>query len=86
MKNEELHQVHEQVKNDDVAMWASEEDLLIYDHFFRKGMQVSIPDKPVPEQEDKWDGKCLICLIRKLGYKIRIDNFKHTCSLKDYDS
>lgn len=44
------------------------------------------PDKPVPEQEDKWDGKCLICLIRKLGYKIRIDNFKHTCSLKDYDS
>lgn len=32
------HQVHEDVKNDPVAMFASEEDLLIYDHFYRNGI------------------------------------------------
>lgn len=33
------HSVHEKVRNDDACMFASEEDLLFYDHFFRKGMQ-----------------------------------------------
>lgn len=33
------HSVHEKVRNDDVCMFASEEDLLIYDHFFRNGMK-----------------------------------------------
>lgn len=33
------HSVHEKVRNDDACMFASEEDLLLYDHFFRNGMQ-----------------------------------------------
>lgn len=37
MENEE-YKVPEQVRNDDVAMWASEEDLLIYSHFYDKGI------------------------------------------------
>lgn len=31
------YKVPDSVKNDDVAMWASEEDLLIYSHFYDKG-------------------------------------------------
>lgn len=33
---QEKHTVHENVRNDIVAAFASEEDLILYDHFYRK--------------------------------------------------
>ena len=35
----EEQSIHEKVRNDDACMFASEDDLLFYDHFFRNGMQ-----------------------------------------------
>jgi hypothetical protein len=49
-KAEDEHQVHERVKSDDVAMFADDDSLFIYDHFYRKGMDDAV--EKAEESED----------------------------------
>lgn len=51
-EKKEEHQVHENVKNDPIAMFASDEDLLIYDHFYRNGIASVKEDKAVEENQE----------------------------------
>lgn len=39
IEQKEEYTIHEEVLKDDVAMFADKESLLIYDHFFRKGVE-----------------------------------------------
>ena len=41
----EEHQIHDAVKNDPVAMFADTETLLLYDHFFRNGLEFAPASK-----------------------------------------
>jgi len=48
--NAEEWTLHERVKNDDVAMFADDDMLMIYDHFYRKGLEDAT--KKAEESED----------------------------------
>jgi hypothetical protein len=54
------------VKNDDISMFASEEDLFIYQHFFEKGKEYALKSQsPVVEnQEEIWSEISRVLKIR----------------------